>query len=137
MAIKVLIISILALIFTPLAAQNGANVEFSSSQLDSLVACHIQSAKAKKTLSGYRIQIYTGSGSRAMNDAMDAKAKFLNAFPTERIYVEYTAPFWRVRTGDFRFRNEGLAMLHMVRTVFPSCYMVIDDSIRKSTFNTK
>lgn len=82
------------------------------------------------TLEGFRIQLYSGSGIQAKKEALVAKTKFLGLFPNESIYVIYTAPFWRVRVGDFRFKNEALPLLNQVKKHFPSSYAVKDNNIK-------
>lgn len=109
-------------------------VDFSSTQLDSLTQNFVRDNYEMQTLDGYRIQIYSGSGAKAKVEAQTAKQRFASAFPTEKIYVVYNAPFWRVRTGDFRFRNEALPLLYRVKKVFPGSYTVRDNTIRKKSF---
>lgn len=109
-------------------------VDFSSTQLDSLTQNFVRDNYEMQTLDGYRIQIYSGSGAKAKVEAQTAKQRFASAFPTEKIYVVYNAPFWRVRTGDFRFRNEALPLLYKVKKVFPGSYTVRDNTIRKKSF---
>lgn len=118
-----------------LAAQTKkAEVEYSSVQLDSLVNSFVRDNSEMQTIDGYRIQIYSGSGVKAKSEAQDVKNKFVSAFPTERVYVVYNAPFWRVRTGDFRFRSEALPLLDKVKRQFPGCYTVRDNTVRKKSF---
>lgn len=109
-------------------------VDFSSTQLDSLTQNFVRDNYEMQTFDGYRIQIYSGSGAKAKVEAQTAKQRFASAFPTEKIYVVYNAPFWRVRTGDFRFRNEALPLLYKVKKVFPGSYTVRDNTIRKKSF---
>lgn len=117
-----------------LAAKAQAEVEFSSMQLDSLTQEYLRSNLEMSTLDGYRIQIYSGSGTKAKSEALTAKLKFNEAFPLEKVYVVYNAPFWRVRTGDFRFRSEALPLLERVKRQFPGSYTVRDNTVRKKTF---
>ena len=117
-------------------AQNRKTVEaeYSSVQLDSLVQGYVRENHEMQTLDGYRIQIYSGSGAKAKAEAQTAKQRFAAAFPTEKIYVVYNAPFWRVRTGDFRFRSEALPLLSKVKHTFPGSYTVRDNTVRKKSF---
>ena len=81
---------------------------------------------------GYRIQLYSGSGVNSKKEAMAVKIKFLSLFPDEKVDLFYNAPFWRVRVGGYRFKNEALPLLTKVKTHFPSSYMVKDNQVKKS-----
>lgn len=118
-----------------LAAQTKiVEVDFSSVQLDSLVNSFVRENNDMQTLDGYRIQIYSGSGAKAKVEAQNARNRFVASFPTEKVYVVYNAPFWRVRTGDFRFRSEALPLLDKVKKQFPGSYTVRDNTVRKRSF---
>ncbi len=83
---------------------------------------------------GYRIQIYSGTGTNSKQEAQDVRSKFLNQFPDEKVFVEYSAPFMRVRAGSFRHKHEALSLLRKVKASFPSSYIVRDPSIPFSEF---
>lgn len=118
-----------------MAQQKGiVSTEFSSVQLDSLTQSFVRENHEMQTLDGYRIQIYSGSGAKAKAEAQNAKQRFAAAYPLEKIYVVYNAPFWRVRTGDFRFRSEALPLLNRVKKQFPGSYTVRDNTVRKKSF---
>ncbi|KPJ61370.1 MAG: hypothetical protein AMJ46_01340 [Latescibacteria bacterium DG_63] len=54
--------------------------------------------------SGYRVQIFASSSlERAEEVASEARAVF-----TERVYVEYSVPLYKVRVGDFLYKEEAL-----------------------------
>lgn len=54
--------------------------------------------------SGYRVQIFASS-SLEKADGIAAKAKSLF---TEKVYVEYSAPLYRVRVGNFTTKDAAL-----------------------------
>jgi hypothetical protein len=83
---------------------------------------------------GYRIQIYSGTGTNSKHEAQDVRSKFLNQFPNEKVFVEYSAPFMRVRVGSFRHMHEALPLLRKVKASFPSSYIVRDPSIPFNEF---
>jgi hypothetical protein len=98
--------------------------------IDFLLDTHIEMNKRHKYVDGYRIQLYSGSGQRAKHSAMEAKTGFLELFPDEKVYMSFTAPFWRVRVGNYRNRNEALELLSKLRKDFPNAYIVKDGAIR-------
>ncbi|RQO30726.1 hypothetical protein DBR32_08325 [Taibaiella sp. KBW10] len=53
---------------------------------------------------GYRIQIYSGP-ERAKAKA--TKIDFMKRFPSVRSYITYAAPYYRIRIGDFKTRQEA------------------------------
>lgn len=83
-------------------------------------------------IEGYRIQLYSGSGVNSKKEAMAIRVKFLSLFPSEMADLYYNAPFWRVRVGNYRYKNEALPLLNKVKKQFPSSYMVKDNNIKKS-----
>lgn len=55
------------------------------------------------TVPGYRVQIFASSTNEgAEKIASEARFKF-----TERIYVEYEAPYYKVRVGDYKNRSDA------------------------------
>lgn len=131
---KHILLILTAVVLSTLSVRAQAEVEFSSVQLDSLTQEYLRANFETSTLDGYRIQVYSGSGTKAKSEALAAKLKFNEAFPLEKVYVVYNAPFWRVRTGDFRFRSEALPLLEKVKRQFPGSYTVRDNTVRKKSF---
>ncbi|MEA3310729.1 MAG: SPOR domain-containing protein [candidate division WOR-3 bacterium] len=55
------------------------------------------------TVPGYRVQIFASSTNEGANKvASEARFKF-----TERVYVEYDAPYYKVRIGDYKNRSDA------------------------------
>ncbi|MBA7601034.1 hypothetical protein ES703_08099 [subsurface metagenome] len=51
---------------------------------------------------GYRVQIFASSTNEGANKvASEARFKF-----TERVYVEYDVPYYKVRVGDYKNRSD-------------------------------
>ncbi|NPA37727.1 MAG: SPOR domain-containing protein [Chlorobi bacterium] len=98
--------------------------------IDFLLDTHIEMNKRHRYFDGYRIQLYSGSGQRAKHSAMDVKAKLLELYPDEKVYLSFTAPFWRVRVGNYRNKNEALELLGKLRKKFPNAYIVKDGKIK-------
>ncbi len=134
--LRLLFASIALLAVIAADAQTGkATVEFQNIALDSLMIINTRTNENQATLDGYRIQIYSGSGVSAKQEAMAAQTKFLQLFPNETINVTYSAPFWRVRVGNYRFRSEALNLLASVKRNFQGSYIVRDNTVKKKVFN--
>lgn len=70
---------------------------------------------------GFRIQIYSDSNSETAKNSARAKAANISSkFPEYRTYVTYNSPYWRLRVGDFRTREEAAEVADMLKHSFPS-----------------
>jgi cell division septation protein DedD len=56
--------------------------------------------------SGYRVQIFASSSLEKAEDV----AKHARTVFSEPVYVEYSAPLYRVRVGDFSSKEEALVL---------------------------
>lgn len=78
-------------------------------------------------LQGYRIQIYRGSGQSARNEVEENQQRFIQTFKnfdSRAIYATYEAPYFKLRVGDFRNKNEAFEYLAKIKQVFPNAYIV-------------
>ncbi len=91
---------------------------------------HVEQNKHYSNIDGYRIQIYSGSGVDSKKEAQNMKGMAMSSFPDQKVYLTYTAPFWRVRVGNFRNKSESLQVYYELKKSFPNCYPVKDNSIR-------
>ncbi|UCG26780.1 MAG: SPOR domain-containing protein [Bacteroidales bacterium] len=95
-------------------------------RIDILLQRHIAYNRKKGGINGFRIQIYFGSGHTARENANESKARFLSYFPETRAHILYQSPFYKVRVGDFRTKNEALKFYRDVQRRFPNAYIVPD-----------
>ena len=72
-------------------------------------------------IQGYRTQVFSGNNQRKSKDEAFRKEKEIKElFPDVPTYVSYTAPFWKLRVGDFRSHEEAYHMHRLLMTAFPS-----------------
>jgi hypothetical protein len=72
-------------------------------------------------LSGYRIQVFSGNNQRiSKNEAYTKEANVKSVFSELSTYVGFTAPFWRLRVGDFQTFQEAQRVLVRLRAEFPA-----------------
>jgi len=72
------------------------------------------------TASGYRVQVFSSNMQRtAKNEAFKIEKQINDMFPNERVYVNYTSPFWKVRVGDFGSMSEAQAFRSQLIEAFP------------------
>ncbi len=95
-----------------------------------LLNAHIEMNKRHRYFDGYRIQLYSGSGQKAKHVALDVKGKILELFPDDPVQISFTAPFWRVRVGNYRNKHEALGLLNRLKKEFPNSYIVKDGTLK-------
>lgn len=81
----------------------------------------------KSGLMGYRIQIYSGSGTQARDKANEVGLTFMENFPEfdpGLIYTDYQAPYFKVRIGDYRNKNEAFEFYNDLKKKYPGAYIV-------------
>ena len=72
-------------------------------------------------IQGFRTQVFSGNNQRKSKDeAFEKEKKIKELFPTVPTYLTYTAPFWKLRVGDFRSHEEAYHMQRLLMTAFPS-----------------
>ena len=72
------------------------------------------------TAVGYRVQVYSNNNSRkAKSEAFELETKLLEQFPDVKCYVSYSAPFWKVRLGDFSNYAEAVVFAQRVKNELP------------------
>jgi hypothetical protein len=99
------------------------NIE-QSARMKELVLTHIEMNKRAGGVEGFRVQLYSGVGSKARQEALEVKGEVLKELPDANVSVEYSAPFWRVRVGSFRHKHESFPLLKKLKKEFPACYVV-------------
>lgn len=81
---------------------------------------------------GYKIQAFAGNDQRTSKDEAYRKQALINqAFPELETVITFESPFWRLRVGNFKTREEAEEVLNEMRQVFPSfgkeMYIVPDE----------
>lgn len=81
---------------------------------------------------GFKIQAFAGNDQRtSKNEAYRKQALINEAFPELETVITFDSPFWRLRVGNFRTREEAERVLNELREAFPSfgkeMYIVPDE----------
>ncbi len=74
-------------------------------------------------IDGYRVLIFFDQDKTL---AEQKKAAFISAFPEHRTYVDYMAPNYRVRVGNFRTKLEAEALKAQLLIAYPTSLIVAD-----------
>jgi len=107
-------------------AQQGSVTIVQDTSIDRVLKMYQTFATEKRQINGYRIQLASNNSRQAL---MDMKAKFLQGYPDMGAYLEYSAPQFKLRVGDFRSRGEAEAFVNELRKVFSSAFVVPDKII--------
>jgi hypothetical protein len=81
----------------------------------------------KKTIEGYRLQLFSYSGPNSFNQANEVQTQFLIIYNDVPAYVVHKKPAFKVRVGDFRTRLETERFFIELRENFPDAFIVKDD----------
>ncbi|WP_163630474.1 SPOR domain-containing protein [Paludibacter sp. 221] len=88
------------------------------------------------SIAGFRVQVFSSNRQQtAKSEAFRIKALMQEKFPEKGVYESYTSPFWKVRIGDFRSREEAQEFLTHLAKTFPAMrreMYIIPDEIKVS-----
>jgi len=83
--------------------------------------------KKSELISGYRLQIFFGSGENAHNQAIKIKTDFLSSNPDVKTYLLFKSPDFIIRVGDFRTKSEALKLKKALLFQYPNAFIVADE----------
>ena len=107
---------------------NGYVILKSVSEINKLVHLHTAINKKHKHISGFRIQIFSGSSyDHPIEELQLFKEDFEKDFPDIPAYLNYFDPDFKIRVGNFRNRLDCIPTLKKIRRKYPSCYAVKTD----------
>lgn len=92
-----------------------------------LVNAHIDINKANNgKIQGWRVQIYNSSGTNSRSEVQNARKLFLSKYPDVGAYLIYQPPFFKIRVGDFRSKDEAYCFYKQILADFPVSYLISD-----------
>ncbi len=96
-------------------------------RIPALVEKHIAINKANNgKFSGWRIQIYSSSGTTSRAEAQGVRKAFLAKYPDVNAYLIYQPPFFKIRVGDFRTKSEAYSFYKQILLEYPVSYLITD-----------
>lgn len=112
-----------------LSAQQISEPEMLSDDmaLDSLLKLHKSYNAKYKSISGYRIQIFKGSGNSALENARTYEEDFSEKYNDTPTYLSFQEPYYRIRVGDFRSRLDAIKFLTTIKGDYPSAFVIQDN----------
>jgi len=75
---------------------------------------------------GYRLLVIN---TNKRDEAIDAKSKIYTYYPELKSYLTYQSPFFKVKAGNFRTREEAEKYRKNMSVVFPKGVFIIADTI--------
>ncbi|HEY0273318.1 MAG TPA: SPOR domain-containing protein [Chitinophaga sp.] len=78
---------------------------------------------------GFRVQVVS-TNKRA--EANEVKARVMQQFPQYRTYLDYNPPYFKVRVGDFKSRDEASDLRDKLSSVMPGSIFVVPTTINIS-----
>ena len=87
---------------------------------------HIQSNKSNTFVPGWRVQIFSTSDRRKVEDA---KQDFLRENPGIPVDWPHSKPYYRLRAGAFSTKLEAMRLLYRLKQDYPSAFPAKDSNI--------
>lgn len=72
-------------------------------------------------ITGYRLQLFFDTNKSSVDDA---RSRFIAMFPKVDTYVEFTAPHYFLKVGDFRTQMEAEKIKAEAEKSFPTSFVV-------------
>jgi hypothetical protein len=112
------------------SASTGGVRVVKDSRLDLLIKKQIYiNTLAIRNQPGFRVQVIS---TNKRNEATDMKAKVMQLYPDYRTYLDYQAPYFKVRIGDFKSRDEAAELRDKLSPNFPGGVFVVPAVINLS-----
>lgn len=130
---KILTLSVLLLTGSIVYGQQDSEtvVIHKDPRVDLLVAKQIEinevtTRNTRRMANGFRIQVINTND---RNKANAAKTKVYQSFPELKPYLIYQAPFFKLKVGNFKTREDAELYIEDLRRLFPSGVYVVRDVI--------
>lgn len=79
-----------------------------------------------RTAKGYRILVIN---TNKRDEAIAAKTKVYSNFPELKAYLVYKSPYFRLKAGNFRTREEAQQYQKILSVYFPKGVFIVNDVI--------
>ena len=131
---KPLLSILMSLIFLKLNAQSDSNsvMVYKDPRIDMLIKKQIDineqtTRDTRRTASGYRILVIN---SNDRNKVFAAKAKIYQLYPELKPYLMYQPPFYKLKVGNFRTKEEAEDYRKELSRDFPTGLYLMRDIIQ-------
>ena len=102
-------------------SENGSITSINEKGINALVIKYENSLKAKNGVDGWRVQLIFKT---KKEEIQKLKIAFIKLYPEIPTYLEYDAPYYRVRVGNCRTKLEAIKIKALISKKFPGAYPV-------------
>ena len=81
---------------------------------------------SRRTMPGFRIQIVNSTD---RNNALSAKTRVYQLYPELKAYLQYQSPYYRLKVGNFKTRQEAGEYLKSLTRDFSNNIFILRDTI--------
>ncbi len=113
----------MTLLFSNFSFAQGTVEIIKDSRIDGLVRNEgaIVAPATTPQITGYRLQLFFDTNKSSVDDA---RSRFIAMFPKVDTYVEFTAPHYFLKVGDFRTQMEAEKIKAEAEKSFPTSFVV-------------
>jgi hypothetical protein len=102
-------------------SENGSITSINEKGINALVRKYENILKAKNGVAGWRVQLMFKAKKEELKQL---KIAFIKLYPKIPAYLEYDAPYYRVRVGNCRTKLEAMKIQRQISKHFPGTYPV-------------
>ena len=102
-------------------SENGNITSINEKGINALVRKYENILKAKKGVAGWRVQLMFKT---KREELKQLKIAFIKLYPEIPAYLEYEAPYYRIRVGNCRTKLEAIKIKALISKNFPGAYLV-------------
>lgn len=79
-----------------------------------------------RTMRGYRLMVLN---TNSREEAIAAKTKLYTYYPEVKSYLQYQSPYFKLKAGNFKTRDEAEKYRKAMGTMFPKGVFIVNDTI--------
>ena len=102
-------------------SENGRITSINERGINVLVKKYENILKAKNGIDGWRVQLMFKA---KKEEITQLKIAFIKLYPEIPVYLEYSAPYYRVRVGNCKTKLEAIKIRDLISKNFPGAYHV-------------
>ncbi len=121
-----LIIFLFSWIFSYSQSNDGKIKIIKDDKISWLIEQHKKINEENNTIPGYRVQIYSDSGSGAKLRTQREQRKFIDKYTEIGSYLVYEEPYFKLRVGNFRTRLDARRLLEEISSEYSYAFIVPD-----------
>ena len=102
-------------------SENGSITSINEEEINTLVRKYENILKARNGAEGWRVQLMFKA---KKEEIQQVKIAFIKLYPEIPAYLEYEAPYYRIRVGNCRTKLEAIKIKSLISKNFPGAYPV-------------